>query len=87
MDRIGIFDAKTHLSRLVDDVERHGRRIIIQRRGRDSAALVPCKDARRRGSREDVERMLAFFDRLRAKQKPLGPGESIQGYIEAGRER
>jgi prevent-host-death family protein len=85
MDRVGIFDAKTHLSQLVDDVARHGRRIIIQRRGEDAAALVPCEEADAPRGEDSAEEVLAFFDELRAKQKPFGPGESIKDLIEEGR--
>ena len=87
MDRVGIFDAKTHLSQLVDDVQRNRRRIIIQRRGKDAAALVPCEKAKEGLSDEEVRRILEAFRAIRAKQKPLGPGESIKDFIEAGRER
>jgi prevent-host-death family protein len=38
---VGAFDAKTHLSELLDRVER-GERIRITRRGRPAAQLVPC---------------------------------------------
>ena len=38
---IGAFDAKTHLSQLLDRVEQ-GEQIEITRRGRPVARLVPC---------------------------------------------
>ncbi len=39
--RIGISDAKTHLSELVRQVSQTGRRIIITRQGEDVAQLGP----------------------------------------------
>jgi prevent-host-death family protein len=41
---VGAFDAKTHLSQLLDRVE-HGEEIEITRRGRAIARLVPSKPA------------------------------------------
>lgn len=41
-ESIGAFDAKTHLSQLLDRVE-HGDRFEITRRGRPVARLVPCE--------------------------------------------
>ena len=52
MDEIGAFDAKNKLSALLDKVER-GEEIVITRRGRPVAKLVP---------------MNAGFDRERARQ-------------------
>ena len=54
MKTVGIFDAKTHLSSLVDEVERGGE-VVITRHGKPVAKLVrtddpftPEKIARRR---------------------------------------
>jgi prevent-host-death family protein len=52
MDEIGAFDAKNKLSALLDKVER-GEEIVITRRGRPVAKLVP---------------MSAGFNRERARQ-------------------
>ena len=40
MKHVGIFDAKTHLSSLVDEVEKGGE-IVITRHGKPVARLVP----------------------------------------------
>jgi prevent-host-death family protein len=40
MKTIGIFEAKTHLSSLVDEVEK-GREVVITRHGKPVARLVP----------------------------------------------
>lgn len=62
---IGLFEAKTHLSELVDEVER-GQVIHITRRGRKVAELRPVTPAKRpltRGSaRNERYRMAADFD-------------------------
>ena len=54
MRSVGAFEAKTHLSRLLDEVEK-GETITITRHGNPVARLVPTSDARRR----DVARRLA----------------------------
>ncbi len=41
MTRIGAYQAKTHLARLLDEVER-GKTVTITRHGREVARLVPA---------------------------------------------
>ena len=43
---VGVHEAKTHLSRLIDRV-RAGEEIIIERRGHPVARLVPLEDTPR----------------------------------------
>ena len=50
MDTVGIFDAKTRLSELCDTVDREGRAILITRRGRPVARLVPVDEVSRGAS-------------------------------------
>jgi prevent-host-death family protein len=47
---VGVHEAKTHLSRLLEDVAA-GEEVIITRRGEEVASLVPvrCPPARRLG--------------------------------------
>ena len=68
MDEIGSFDAKNKFSALLDKVER-GEEIVITRRGRPVAKLVPVA----RG--HDVERARAAMRRIRtlAQEMNLGP--------------
>ena len=56
---IAASEAKTHLSRLLDDVER-GETISITRHGRRIARLVPDEE----GRRERVARALDAIERL-----------------------
>lgn len=53
-------DAKTHLGRLLDEVER-GATIILTRRGRRIARLVP--DAERR--QQEIDAAIADIEKLR----------------------
>jgi prevent-host-death family protein len=41
MRTTSLAEAKAHLSELVDQVEHHGRKIVILRHGKPAAALVP----------------------------------------------
>jgi prevent-host-death family protein len=58
MDKIGAFDAKNKLSALLDKVEA-GEEIVITRRGRPVARLVPmtAESDRERRSREAARRI------------------------------
>lgn len=58
MDEVGTFDAKNRLSELLDKVER-GEEVVITRRGRPVAKLVPMvgDSDRERQSREAANRL------------------------------
>jgi len=58
MKQIGVYDAKTKLPRLLDEVER-GETITITRHGRPVARLVPV-GGRRRSVRETIEAIEEF---------------------------
>jgi prevent-host-death family protein len=63
---VGAFDAKTHLSDLLDRVAR-GERITITRHGVPAAMLVPVDDGKRKLSHEEVVQGMRA---LRARVKP-----------------
>ena len=42
MKTVGAFEAKTHLSQLLNEVEMYNEKILIQKRGRDVAYIMPC---------------------------------------------
>ena len=58
MDTVGAFEAKTHLSALLDRVER-GERFTITRHGKPVAKLMPADDGR------DVARIKAAIEGLK----------------------
>ncbi len=66
MDSVGAFDAKTHLSALLERVEK-GEEITITRRGRPVARLVPIGRAGAAGASETVRQLkvLRSGNRLR----------------------
>jgi prevent-host-death family protein len=60
---IGAYDAKTRLSELLDRVEK-GEQIVITRRGKPVARLVP-------EGHNDKREALAALDRITARRKAL----------------
>ena len=66
MKEIGTFEAKTHLSALLDEVAR-GVEIVITRRSVAVARLVPANTPRRSAAGDPIARAKAF-----AKHQTLG---------------
>jgi prevent-host-death family protein len=56
MTHIGAFEAKTHLSELLDRVEA-GEELVIARHGRPVARLVPVADLQQQRAAEAVRRL------------------------------
>ena len=77
---VGAFDAKTHLSALLERV-RQGERITITRRGVPVALLVPPGDELRSGVAAAAAELASIRDRTAA-----GP-ESIRDLRDEGRRR
>jgi len=63
MREVQASEAKTHLPRLLDDVEQ-GETIIITRHGRPIARLVPDADRRQAEARAAVEAIKALRKRV-----------------------
>ncbi len=80
MRTIGAYEAKTHLPRLLDEVET-GEEITITKHGRAVAVLVPVRAPRRR----EIDAAISGLRALRARQQ-RGP-ESLRDLIEDGRRR
>ncbi len=59
MDTIGTFEAKTHLTRLLDRVAA-GEQITITRHGTPIARLVPVKPANSRQIRQTIAKLKEF---------------------------
>lgn len=90
---IGAFEAKTHLSRLLDEVEK-GDSVTITKHGRPVARLVPAGQVtlRRTGPaprRFTPEELAAFQERYRAHLDLVGKGlsrEEIVALVREGRD-
>lgn len=64
MESVGTFEAKTHLTRLLERVAR-GERIVITNRGKAVAMLVPPEMSERADTAEVGRAMLAYRDRVK----------------------
>ena len=81
-EQVGIFDAKTHFSELVERVQATGQPITVTNRGRPAVEIVPCrKSGSHRMSRGDAFREIA---RLRAELPPISRDE-LRDAIAEGR--
>ncbi len=74
---VGAYQAKTHLAELLQQVAR-GREIIITRREKPVARLVPVEPAA--SNKEIYDRILAFHGHI-----TLPKGETGKDLIQAGR--
>lgn len=74
---MGLFDAKTRLSELVEHVAKGGDDIVITRRGKAVARLVPIDES------SEVERSLALL--LAARESSKAGSGSLRELIEEGR--
>jgi len=72
MREIQASEAKTHLPRLLDDVER-GETIVITRHGRPIARIVPEQALRR----EKIEKAIENIKALRSRIGQLTTGEIL----------
>lgn len=84
MKQVGIFEAKTHLSALLDEVEQGGE-VTITRHGKPVARLV---QVHAEVTPEEMEKRRAAIARLRARAKEINlqvTQEEIKEWIEEGR--
>jgi prevent-host-death family protein len=80
MTSIGFYEARTHLSQLLDEVAK-GKSVLITRRGKPAALLSPPPDA---GGEKDIRQVLAEMKALR-RGNTLGKGQTIRDLIDEGR--
>jgi prevent-host-death family protein len=79
MASIGAFEAKTHLSDLLDRVAR-GEKITITRHGVPAALLIPVEEKEARLSHEEI------VEGMRALRKKVKPGKmSVREMVKEGR--
>jgi prevent-host-death family protein len=77
MAEIGVYEAKTHLTALLDRVER-GEQFTITRHGRPIGRLIPV-------ARTDLERRREAIARLKVFRRGRTLGIPIRQLIEEGR--
>ena len=78
MTSVGAFEAKTHLSALLDRVEQ-GEEVTITRHGRPVAKLVPAGILDQKAARATVTRIVAAREELaRTLERPFTIDEIIE---------
>jgi prevent-host-death family protein len=82
METVGSYEAKTHLPRLLERVER-GESITITRHGKPVARLVPATPAAPRPEIAEVIEAMRLFQEREA--PTLGDDLSIRDLIDEGR--
>jgi prevent-host-death family protein len=86
MRKTSLADAKAHLSELVDEAERRGKRILILRHGKPAAALVPIAVAIPKPPKPKpmtAAASKAFLDELAVIGDP--EGEAVRDLLESRR--
>ncbi len=78
MKTVGAYEAKTHLSQLLDRVSK-GERICILRHGVPVATLQPVASSNQKPTRETIDELRQFRTRVRL------DGLSLREMIEEGR--
>ena len=84
MKYVGIFDAKTHLSGLVDEVEK-GQEIVITRHGKPVARLVRAEDRLSPEATKRRRKALAELREIAKRLKINATQEQIKAWINEGR--
>ena len=78
---VGIFEAKTHLSEILDKVS-HGSKIVITNRGRPIARIVPFRSHVAYKNRKEV---IARFAQIRNSITTGSSKGTVKELIEEGR--
>jgi prevent-host-death family protein len=85
MKEVSVFEAKTHLSELLVEVERGGQ-VTITRRGQPIARLVSAVGARRGGASNQSQQVAATIASLREQRKDLVLDGDLRALITNGRD-
>ena len=80
MTSISFYKARTHLSRLLDEVAR-GKKVLITRHGKPAALLMPPPAE----GKKDVRQVIAEFKAYSKRQGRTLAGLSVREMIEEGR--
>ena len=81
MDHVSVFDAKNRLSALLDQVEK-GQEVLITRRGKPVARLVPTSETGR--PQAAIEKLQALRQAIAARGERF-PWSELKDYRDDGR--
>ena len=86
MKKIGAFEAKTNLSKLLAEVVNRKEEFIIQKRGINVAVLIPFEEFNRKA---ETDRRKSILDDCRAIRASATEGTvgSYKEWVEEGRKR
>jgi prevent-host-death family protein len=84
MKTVGIFEAKTNLSRLIERVER-GEVVTITRNGKPVARLTPAPAAPTQEEIARREKAIKRLDEIAGRLKINATQDDIKGWINEGR--
>ena len=87
MKKVGAFDAKTHFSQLLSEVEQTQCEIIIQRRGKDVAILSPSRKDRAARKEARKREVLAALREIRSAQRGRPASGALKELVEEDRTR
>ena len=80
---MGVFEAKTHFSALIDDAQA-GHETLITKHGKPVARIVPAPGVDKARIDRAIEALMALRETVRG-STALESGETIHDYINAGR--
>lgn len=87
MKTVGAFEAKTHLSQLLSEVEHYQEEVVIEKRGKKIALLIPFKKIYGEAETAKKHRILDGFRQIRACQKGKPGYQNLKELVEEGRKR
>ena len=86
MKTVGAFDAKTHLSQYLTEVETTHESIVIERRGHKIAVLAPYDSFENQLRDEKAQAVLSAFQGIRENEAVFGNNSDAKSLVEDGRE-
>lgn len=85
MKKIGAFEAKTHFSKILATLKEYPEGVLIERRGKQVALLLPYDGENRRYSKQNTQMILDGFRAIREDQALKKKRPSIKAMIQEGR--
>lgn len=77
MKFVGVLEAKTHLSRLLDELERTGEPLVITRHGKPVATMYAAGPPGAAGGMSDGDSQAAFEGEAEAPSDPFAQAEAM----------
>ncbi len=77
MPQVGVLEAKTHLSGLVEALERGGEEVVITRHGRPVAKIVAIKAPAAAAKRDLLAEAKTIRERTASRGQPLEPVDVV----------